>query len=193
MFNRFRTQTLAGLALIRHPAATLAAFERAWRMLALGGILVRTPDTEDALIATTVQLDGDLVTVVRRDLFTSGDAQRAARLDQHVQDLRKAVVPLAPVEAGIGAVRAAMLMLAAALQGTTLIELLLARGQLGQHVASLLSVQLPALVAYVLHRSVPPFLRWRLRARLAPVLRDWRATSESHAKCLIARQAQRAG
>ena len=171
----------AGAALIRHPGAALATLEQAWRMLALGGIVVRTPNSDDALLATTVQLDGDLVTIVRGDLFANGDdAQRALWLEEHSQALGRTVLPLAPIKRGVAAIRAAILVLAAGLQAPMLAEVFLARLHFAQHVTRLLLLELPSLLMYGLYWCVPRVIGWLLRTRIAPVLREWRETSQRH-------------
>jgi hypothetical protein len=183
----------AAFVLLRRPGATLTALEQTWRMVAMGGLLVRTPDCDEALIATTLQLDGDLMVMIRRDVLDASEAQRADLIDRHIQDLRNAAASLAPAAGGIDAIRSAALAVWAGLQGAALGRLGFVWAEVWRHLASLLALQLPALLAFVLHLSLPRLVHLALRVQLAPVLREWRDASKTAGDGIDARRKQRAG
>ena len=84
-WRSFRTHIAALTAVVVHPRATFAQSAMLWRDLVNGALVVDTPDPQarwPALLRTSIQLDGDTLTIVERRWLAAAGATELNRLAQ---------------------------------------------------------------------------------------------------------------
>lgn len=173
----------ATAAVLRDPAAALAGCEQAWHMLVHGALVIRTPEGDDAVLETTLQLDGDMLVAVRRDLLEAGrSAEREQRTEQHLSALKGALLPLDDIAKALRAIHVTLFGAFGAAQTGYWLHFAESLLQAGEHwvdrALSLALGQLGCWLPLLLRWGLPFVVRWRLRARLRPVLQEWRRSSE---------------
>ena len=167
-----------------------AAVELCWELIGQGGVRVQTPPAPARpVIVTTVQLDGDIITLVDPALLEwQSDALTTVRR-QHMAAVRDALAPLSLMP---GVLRAALALpfgvITAANCGFFIATAWPALIKMAG--AMLLQIALAVLwraIVPILVRVFALLLRWRLRSRFA----EWRAETARSGAALRARSAAR--
>ena len=171
---------------VRNPGAALSAIEQAWHLISLGALVISTPEGEQALIATSVQLDGDMLTAIHPDLLQPGrEAERDRRTEDHLMKVRTALAPLHEIIRAHRGIKTLVIGMFSGMQGGYWLHFLYAILRSGRDwtsdLAWLASEQLGCWSPMLLHWILPRFLRWRFRARLARLFQDLRQTT--HQEC----------
>lgn len=84
-----------GLAALRRPRDFKDSAALYWDLFARGGFVVRTPATGRAMIATTVQPDGDILAVIDAQVLEWDDARQEELRSLHASRVRQSLAKLA--------------------------------------------------------------------------------------------------
>lgn len=88
----------------RRPGEVRAAIALYWHLFARGGLVVQTPATGRAMIATTVQPDGDILVVIDRQVLSWSSTWQAAFHEAHFVELRQSLAQLTLLPELLGSV-----------------------------------------------------------------------------------------
>jgi hypothetical protein len=86
--------TRAIVTVFRDRKAVIRSLELSFEMMVRGGITIRTPDTDAALIATNVQLDGDILVELSPQLSLLSPDARDVMAARHASAVSASLMPL---------------------------------------------------------------------------------------------------
>lgn len=168
-----------------------------WELIEQGGIQVQTPPAPaPPLIVTTVQLDGDIMTLVDPDLFKGQSDTWMSSGQQHAAAVRAALMPLFCLPDALRGAHAALFAAITVGNLGFLASTAWSPGQLSDRALAELSgsaaIQAGVMVLWrsirrMLFRALALGLRWRFRRMAA----RWRSESKSALPELKKRLAER--
>ncbi len=181
----------------RHLGAVGAALALCWELIEQGGIRVQTPPAPAApLIVTTVQLDGDVVTLVNPALFQHQSDTWINSGQQHAAAVRAAVASLFCLPDALRAAHAALFAAITLVNWAVLASILLSlparsSGALAE-LAGAVAVQAGLLFAWpAIRRTSSWAVGLGLRRRFSRMAEDWQSESRKALPGLRARRAAR--
>jgi hypothetical protein len=153
--------------------AVLRSLALSFEMMVRGGITIKTPDTDAALIATTFQLDGDIVVALSANFAAVATEARDMIAVEHASSVRATLAPLARLPE---ALRAANTVLFGMVAAANLGALAVTWGS-----TSMLGLVGTGAVSVLGRRPLKAGFRWLLRhglrQRLDQVMMEFQAAS----------------